>query len=69
MSYRRHAKTLFGDDDVSRYGYFRPLDRTMVMDIGTGGGTPPAPAGAGVEPLAADATLGQGVIWNCRLET
>jgi hypothetical protein len=38
-SYRAWAKRLFDDDDVSHYGYYRPSDRTLVMNISTGGGT------------------------------
>ncbi|MDP6526375.1 MAG: hypothetical protein QGH15_19360 [Kiritimatiellia bacterium] len=38
-SYRHNAKELYGDDDVSHFGYFRPSDRTMLMNIATGGGT------------------------------
>ena len=38
-TYRAWAKTLFGDTDVSHYGYYKPDVRTMVMNIATGGGT------------------------------
>jgi len=38
-SYRRWAKTLFGHTDVSYFGYYTNHNRTLVMDIGTGGGT------------------------------
>lgn len=38
-TYRASAKKLFGDTDVSHYGYYRPGDRTLVMNISTGGGT------------------------------
>lgn len=38
-SYRRYARHLFHDVDVSVYGYYRPAERTLVMNIGTGGGT------------------------------
>jgi hypothetical protein len=38
-SYRHWAKELFGDRDVSHFGYYRPWDQTLVMNIGTGGGT------------------------------
>jgi hypothetical protein len=38
-SYRAGAKRLFGDENVSRFGYFRPSEGVLVMDISTGGGT------------------------------
>ncbi|RPI62551.1 MAG: hypothetical protein EHM48_03910 [Planctomycetaceae bacterium] len=38
-SYRSWAKKLFGDTDVSHFGYYRPDIRTLVMNIDTGGGT------------------------------
>ncbi len=38
-SYRYWAKKLLGDEKVSYFGYYRSWDRTMVMNIGTGGGT------------------------------
>jgi hypothetical protein len=38
-SYRRWAKTLFGDAEVPHFGYYRPASRTMVMNIATGTGT------------------------------
>ncbi|NQT89514.1 hypothetical protein HQ560_22280 [bacterium] len=38
-TYRHWAKKLFNDTDVSHYGYYRPWDHTLVMNIGTGGGT------------------------------
>ena len=38
-SYRTWAKTLFNDARVPHFGYYRPELRTMVMNIGTGGGT------------------------------
>ena len=38
-TYRDGAKRLFGDTQVSHYGYFRPWDQTMVMNVGTGTGT------------------------------
>jgi hypothetical protein len=37
--YRAWAKKLFGDTDVSYFGYYKPDVRTMVMNIDTGGGT------------------------------
>jgi hypothetical protein len=36
--YRRLAKKWLGDDDISRFGYFRH-DNIMVMNVGTGTGT------------------------------
>jgi hypothetical protein len=38
-SYRHWARELFGDEEVSLYGYYKPTVRTLVMNIGTGGGT------------------------------
>lgn len=38
-SYRYWAKTLYDDDDLSRYGYYKPYARTMLMNINTGTGT------------------------------
>ncbi|MDK1031418.1 MAG: hypothetical protein QGD94_05385, partial [Planctomycetia bacterium] len=38
-SYREWAKKLFGDTNVSHFGYYRPGDGAMVMNIGTGTGT------------------------------
>jgi len=38
-SYRDGAKRLFGDTDVSHFGYYKPSSHTLVMNIGTGGGT------------------------------
>ncbi|MBL7223175.1 MAG: hypothetical protein ISS72_04920 [Candidatus Brocadiae bacterium] len=38
-TYRAGAKKLFGDTDVSHFGYYRPWDHTLVMNIGTGTGT------------------------------
>jgi len=38
-SYRLWAKKLFGDTDVSHFGYFKRSQRTLVMNIATGGGT------------------------------
>jgi hypothetical protein len=37
--YRKWARKLFDDTDVSYYGYYKPDKRTMVMNIDTGGGT------------------------------
>jgi len=38
-SYRRGAEELFADREVSPYGYYKPSQRTLVMNIATGGGT------------------------------
>lgn len=38
-SYRYWAKSLYDDDDLSRYGYYKPYARTMLMNINTGTGT------------------------------
>lgn len=38
-SYRYWAKKLYGDDDLSRYGYYKPYAKTMLMNINTGTGT------------------------------
>jgi len=38
-SYRFWAKTLYGDTDLSRFGYYKPSKKTMLMNIATGGGT------------------------------
>lgn len=37
--YEREAKRLFGDEELSVYGYYKPNRRTLVMNIATGGGT------------------------------
>jgi hypothetical protein len=38
-SYRHYAEQLYGDREVSVYGYYKPTSRTMLMNIATGGGT------------------------------
>ncbi len=38
-SYRGYAEKLFSDRSVSVYGYYKPSQRTMLMNISTGGGT------------------------------
>jgi hypothetical protein len=38
-SYRHWAKELFSDTDLSRFGYYKPDERTMLMNISTGSGT------------------------------
>jgi Mn2+/Fe2+ NRAMP family transporter len=37
--YENYARRLFGDEGVSVYGYYKPGERTLVMNIATGGGT------------------------------
>ena len=38
-SYQHYAAYLLGDKDLPHFGYARHADRTLVMNIGTGGGT------------------------------
>jgi hypothetical protein len=38
-TYRYWAKQLYDDDDLSRYGYYKPTEKTMLMNINTGTGT------------------------------
>ncbi len=38
-TYRYWANELYGDDDLSRYGYYKPSEKTMLMNINTGTGT------------------------------
>ena len=38
-TYRYWAKELYDDDDLSRFGYYKPYDKTMLMNINTGTGT------------------------------
>jgi hypothetical protein len=38
-TYRYWAKKLYDDGDLSRYGYYKPADKTMLMNINTGTGT------------------------------
>jgi len=38
-TYAAESLRLFNDKDVSVYGYYKPDKRTLVMNIGTGGGT------------------------------
>ncbi|MBZ0202446.1 MAG: hypothetical protein IT281_02950 [Ignavibacteria bacterium] len=38
-TYRWWAKKLYDDDDLSRYGYYKPFAKTMLMNINTGTGT------------------------------
>lgn len=37
--YRRLAREWFGDPDVPHFGFYRPHDRTLLMNVGTGTGT------------------------------
>jgi hypothetical protein len=39
QSYNHYAEQLFGEEGISVYGYYKPQQRTLVMNIGTGGGT------------------------------
>jgi len=38
-TYRYWAKKLYGDDDLSRFGYYKPGKKVMLMNISTGTGT------------------------------
>ncbi len=38
-SYAYHAERLYGDKNVSVYGYYKPDKRALVMNLNTGGGT------------------------------
>lgn len=38
-SYERYAERLYRDKGISIYGYYKPRERTLVMNIATGGGT------------------------------
>jgi hypothetical protein len=38
-SYRQYAKSVFGDEPDTPYGYYSPAHRALIMNIGTGGGT------------------------------
>ncbi len=38
-SYRFWGNKLYGDTDLSRFGYYKPSKKTMLMNISTGGGT------------------------------
>jgi hypothetical protein len=38
-SYERYARKLFGDTKIPHFGYYRPGDRTLVMNLATGTGT------------------------------
>ena len=39
QSYDHYCRRLFGDGDISIYGYYKPNLRTMVLNVGTGSGT------------------------------
>jgi hypothetical protein len=38
-TYRYWAKKLYGDTDLSRFGYYKPYSKVMLMNISTGTGT------------------------------
>jgi hypothetical protein len=38
-SYNRHARSLFGSDPTTPYGYYSSAHKSLVMNIATGGGT------------------------------
>jgi hypothetical protein len=38
-SYEHYAHQLYRDQGISVYGYYKPRERTLVMNISTGGGT------------------------------
>jgi hypothetical protein len=38
-TYRFWAKKLYDDDDLSRFGYYKPTQKAMLMNISTGTGT------------------------------
>jgi hypothetical protein len=38
-SYNKHARELFGSDPTTPYGYYSSAHKSLVMNIGTGGGT------------------------------
>ncbi len=38
-SYERYARELFGDTRIPHFGYYRPADRALVMNLATGTGT------------------------------
>lgn len=38
-SYNHYAGALFGDSGVSIYGYYKPVERTLLVNIATGSGT------------------------------
>lgn len=38
-NYEHFARELYGDEGISVFGYYKPVSRTLVMNISTGGGT------------------------------
>jgi hypothetical protein len=38
-SYNQHARSLFGSEPTTPYGYYSPAHKALVMNIETGGGT------------------------------
>jgi hypothetical protein len=38
-SYQKYAKSLFGDEPDTPYGYYSPAHQALIMNIATGGGT------------------------------
>ncbi|HVC96670.1 MAG TPA: hypothetical protein VND64_23535 [Pirellulales bacterium] len=38
-AYDRQARSLYGDKGISVYGYYKPDERALLLNIGTGGGT------------------------------
>lgn len=38
-SYRKHTRLLFGDEPTTPYGYYSRHHKSLIMNIGTGGGT------------------------------
>lgn len=39
VSYRKHARAIFGDTPTTPYGYYSARHKALVMNIATGGGT------------------------------
>jgi hypothetical protein len=39
VSYDKHARELFGDAPTTRFGYYAPRHKALIMDISTGSGT------------------------------
>jgi len=39
LSYEQHCERLFGERGISIYGYYKPKQRTLVLNLGTGKGT------------------------------
>lgn len=38
-SYRKHTRLLFGEEPTTPYGYYSRYHKSLIMNIGTGGGT------------------------------